>query len=102
MAQDKLIMTLLLIQIEAIIGALFFSWLSKKIGNTNVISITVIMWIGACLAAYYLNKENPVTYLQSAKNNHMVKLVEKLSDEDCRKVYDDYNFACLKDLVEWN
>lgn len=59
MAQDKLIMTLLLIQIEAIIGALFFSWLSKKIGNKNVISITVAMWIGACLAAYYLNKENP-------------------------------------------
>ncbi|PZU87214.1 MAG: MFS transporter [Chryseobacterium sp.] len=59
MAQDKLIMTLLLIQIEAIVGALFFSWLSKKIGNKNVISITVAMWIGACLAAYYLNKENP-------------------------------------------
>lgn len=59
MAQDKLIMTLLLIQIEAIIGALFFSWLSRKIGNKNVISITVAMWIGACLAAYYLNKENP-------------------------------------------
>ena len=59
MAQDKLIMTLLLIQIEAIIGALFFSWLSKKIGNKNVISITVALWIGACLSAYYLNKENP-------------------------------------------
>ena len=52
-------MTLLLIQIEAIIGALFFSWLSKKIGNKNVISITVALWIGACLSAYYLNKENP-------------------------------------------
>ncbi len=52
--------------------------------------------------AEYLNKIDPVTYLQSAKNNHMVELVEKLSDEDCRKVYDDYNFACLKDLVEWN
>lgn len=59
MAQEKLIMTLLLIQIEAIIGALFFSWLSKKIGNKNVISITVALWIGACLSAYYLNKENP-------------------------------------------
>ena len=50
----------------------------------------------------YLNKENPVTYLQSAKNNHMVELVEKVTGEDCRKVYDDYNFACLKDLVEWD
>lgn len=57
--QDKLILTLLVIQIEAIIGALFFSWLSRKIGNKNVISITVILWIVACLSAYYLNKENP-------------------------------------------
>lgn len=57
--QDKLIATLLVIQIEAIIGAVIFSRLSKKIGNRNVISITLILWIGACLAAYYLNKENP-------------------------------------------
>lgn len=59
LAQDKLILTLLLIQIEAIIGALFFSWLSRKIGNKNVISIAIILWIVACLSAYYLNKENP-------------------------------------------
>ena len=57
--QDKLIATLLVIQIEAIIGALFFSWLSRKIGNKNVISICIILWIVACLSAYYLNKENP-------------------------------------------
>lgn len=59
LAQDKLIMTLLLIQIEAIIGAIIFSRLSKKIGNKNVISITIILWIFACLSAYFLKKENP-------------------------------------------
>jgi putative ATP-dependent endonuclease of OLD family len=53
------------------------------------------------LVEYFEGKE-PVAYLQAAKNNHMVELVEKLTNEDCRKVYDDYNFACLKDLVEWN
>ncbi|MDN3607778.1 MFS transporter [Kaistella yonginensis] len=57
--QDKLIMTLLLIQIEAIIGAVLFSRLSRKIGNKNVISIAIILWIVACLSAYFLNKENP-------------------------------------------
>ena len=46
--------------------------------------------------------DNPVKYLQAAKNNHMVELIEKLNDEDCREVYEHYNFACLKDLVEWN
>ncbi len=59
LAQDKLIMTLLVIQIEAIIGAIIFSRLSRKIGNKNVISIAVILWIVACLSAYFLNKENP-------------------------------------------
>lgn len=57
--QDKLILTLLVIQIEAIIGAILFSRLSRRIGNKNVISITVILWIVACLSAYFLNKENP-------------------------------------------
>lgn len=59
LAQDKLILTLLLIQIEAIIGALIFSTLSKKIGNKNVLTITIAFWIFACLSAYYLKKENP-------------------------------------------
>ena len=57
--QDKLILTLLLIQIEAIIGAIIFSRLSRIIGNKNVISIAISLWIVACLSAYYLNKENP-------------------------------------------
>jgi UMF1 family MFS transporter len=57
--QDRLIMVLLLIQIEAIIGALVFSRLSRRIGNKNVISIAIVLWIVACLSAFFLNKENP-------------------------------------------
>ena len=64
LAQDKLIMTLLLIQIEAIIGAIIFSRLSRKIGNKTVISITIILWIFACLSAYFLKKENPYVEYQ--------------------------------------
>lgn len=57
--QGKLIITLIVIQILAIVGALFFSRLAQKIGNVNVITITLILWIIACLAAYFLDKENP-------------------------------------------
>ncbi|WP_407405175.1 MFS transporter [Chryseobacterium sp.] len=64
LAQDKLIGTLLIIQIEAIIGAIFFSKLSKRIGNKNVISIAIILWIVACTWAYFLNKENPTVEYQ--------------------------------------
>lgn len=47
-----------------------------------------------------LGKKNPVKYLQGAKNNRMVELVEKLTDEDCAKIYNHENFACLKDIIE--
>lgn len=42
---------------------------------------------------------NPIGYLQDAKNNNMVKLVEKLTPEDCRTIYNHYNFSCLKEVM---
>lgn len=59
LSQEKLIITLIIIQIEAIFGAMFFSWLSRKIGNKNVISIAIILWMIACVSAYALHPENP-------------------------------------------
>lgn len=60
----KLIITILVIQIIAIFGAFLFSKLSKKIGNKNVITIAVIIWIVCCLSAFSLNKENPNLQIQ--------------------------------------
>lgn len=57
--QTKLIATLLVIQIVAIFGAVVFSRLSRRIGNKNVISIAIILWMVACIWAYFLKKENP-------------------------------------------
>ncbi|MCT6764079.1 MFS transporter [Riemerella anatipestifer] len=57
--QEKLILVLLVIQIEAIMGAVLFSRLSKKIGNKNVISIAVFLWIVACVTAYMIDKHSP-------------------------------------------
>lgn len=47
-----------------------------------------------------LKETSPVDYLQDAKHYHMVKLVEKLTDEDCNAIYNHYNFACLKEVAE--
>ncbi|WP_095142861.1 ATP-dependent endonuclease [Anaerostipes hominis (ex Lee et al. 2021)] len=44
-----------------------------------------------------LGETSPVDYLQDSKHYHMVKLIEKLSDTDCRTIYNHYNFACLND-----
>ena len=43
-----------------------------------------------------LGEPDPVVYLQLAKHHHMVQLVEGLTDADCRKIYNHYNFECLK------
>lgn len=44
--------------------------------------------------------DEPVDYLQKSKHYNMVKLVGKLSDEDCTAIYNHYNFACLKEVSE--
>ena len=44
--------------------------------------------------------DNPVKYLQDSKHYHMVELIEKLTDEDCKTIYNHYNFACLKAVAE--
>lgn len=41
-----------------------------------------------------------IGYLQDAKNNHMVELAEKLTTEDCKCIFEHYNFACLKEVTQ--
>ncbi len=48
----KLMITILIIQLVAIIGAYLFSNLSKKIGNFKVLVIAVLIWIAICISAY--------------------------------------------------
>ncbi len=51
-----LIVTILLVQILAIVGAYFFAFFSKKYGNVAVIFWATILWIGVCLSAYFINQ----------------------------------------------
>jgi len=49
----KLIITIVLIQLVAIPGAIWMSRLSEKFGNLRVLTGIIIFWIFICLAAYY-------------------------------------------------
>ncbi|MBL7871649.1 MAG: MFS transporter [Cyclobacteriaceae bacterium] len=49
---DKLIITVVLIQLVAIPGAMVMSFLSGKLGNILVLMGVVFFWILVCLAAY--------------------------------------------------
>lgn len=48
----------------------------------------------------YLEKSNPVAYLQEAKHLNMAQLITKLTLEDCKKIVNHYNFQCLKEFFE--
>lgn len=41
-----------------------------------------------------------VEYLQDHKKYNMVELINNLKDEDCNKIYQHYNFACLKEILD--
>lgn len=47
----------------------------------------------------YLSTTTPVKYLQEKKLINMVELISKLSNEDCEKIFNSYEFACVKELV---
>jgi len=49
----KLIITVVVIQLVAIPGAIWMSKLSEKFGNLRVLTGIIIFWISICLAAYY-------------------------------------------------
>ncbi|MCI0921389.1 MFS transporter [Sphingobacterium rhinopitheci] len=57
LAQDSLIITIILIQLVAIAGAFMMSSLAKKLGNIVVLMIVTILWVGICISAYYLTSE---------------------------------------------
>ncbi|MEE1944389.1 MFS transporter [Pedobacter sp. KR3-3] len=53
----KLIATILIIQLVAILGAYAMSALAKRIGNVKVLIFVVLIWIGFCICAYFTTNE---------------------------------------------
>lgn len=54
---SKLIAIILVIQLVAILGALVMSYFAKKFGNVLVIIFVLLVWIGVCFAAYFIQNE---------------------------------------------
>ena len=55
----NLIITILLVQLVAVVGASLFSRISKKIGNISTLKITLVIWILVSFAAYSLPGQSP-------------------------------------------
>lgn len=54
---DKLIITVLIIQIVAIFGSFFFARLSNRKGNKFSLLVMVLIWIFICISAYFISNE---------------------------------------------
>lgn len=65
LANDKLIITAVIIQLVAILGAIGMSKLSAKLGNIKVLIITVLLWIGVCIAGYFTQTDTQFYILAS-------------------------------------
>jgi UMF1 family MFS transporter len=55
--EPKLIMTIILIQLVALVGAILMSRLSKWIGNIYTLVVAVFIWIGICLWGYFIQSQ---------------------------------------------
>ena len=54
---SKLIATILIIQLVAILGAMVMSYFARRVGNVRVLIWVVLIWIGACFCGYYVANE---------------------------------------------
>ena len=59
-----LIISILLIQLIAIFGAMFTAWMSKKIGNIQTLIILNVFWAILCLGAYFI--KHPIEFYVAA------------------------------------
>jgi UMF1 family MFS transporter len=57
LAGDKLILTVLILQIVAIFGAQLFARIAMAKGNKFSIAIAIVIWAGVCIGAYFLQTE---------------------------------------------
>lgn len=101
----KLIGTILLLQIVAIGGAMLMSWLSRKhFGNIRVLMGVVIIWIGVCIAAYFVYTELQF-YLLAATVGLIMGGIQSLSRSTYSKLLpqespDHTSFFSFYDVTE--
>jgi UMF1 family MFS transporter len=101
--QDKLIITILIIQLLGLIGAFLFAWVSKNIGNKKSIIIMVTIWMCICGIGYFINSVNGF-YALSAAVGLVVGGIQSISRSAYAKMIGDNpdelnSFFSLYDVI---
>lgn len=55
--QTELIVLILILQLVAVVGAIFFAWVSKIKGNKFALIIQILIWMAICLVAYFTSSK---------------------------------------------
>lgn len=104
MSADKLIITVLIIQLIAIPGGYLFAWLAKSVSNRLSINIMLGLWLVVCMGAYVVQEETGFYLLallvglimggiQSVSRSTYTKLIPK-------DTADNTSFFSFYDVVE--
>lgn len=89
--EPKLLITIIIIQLVAVAGAIGMSRLSKLIGNFNVLLMAVLIWIGVCIWVYFVHSQTTFYFvaavvglvmggIQSMSRSTFAKLVPETKD----------------------
>lgn len=98
-----LIVSIIIIQLIAILGALIMSRLSRKIGNVMVLLIAVFLWIGICCTAYFIH-EPMEFYLLAAAVGFVMGGIQSMSRSTYSKLLpeteDHASYFSFFDVIE--
>jgi UMF1 family MFS transporter len=104
MTQDKLIVTILILQIVAIAGAAVFAKVSEKQGNKFTILIILSVWIVDCICAYFVTTDTHF-YLLAAGVGIVMGGIQSLSRATYCKLFpenttDTASYFSLYDVLD--
>jgi MFS transporter, UMF1 family len=101
--EPKLLITIIIIQLVAMVGATVMSRLSKRIGNWWVITIAVLIWIGICAAAYFVQTQT-MFYILAAVVGLVMGGIQSMSRSTYSKLLpetqDTTSFFSFYDVTE--
>ncbi len=84
----ELILIVLILQLVAMIGAYFFAFVSKKVGNKKALLIQLVIWIFICVSAY-LTTGKTFFYILAGFVGMVLGGIQSLSRSSYSKMIDE-------------
>ncbi len=101
--EPKLLLTIILIQLVAIVGAILLSRLSKWIGNLATLVLAVFIWIGICIWGYFIESQTEF-YILAACVGLVMGGIQSMSRSTYSKLlpntHDTTSFFSFYDVTE--